>query len=73
MAGEGYAQAVSDRGFVDADNRHLRAARPPRARGHERLRGADDEVRDRADDERRDDRRHADREEDRDDRELNGG
>src|SRR5436190_14905893 len=60
-ASERQAQTVRNRGLENADHCHLQAGRPPRPHGDERLRRADHEVRDRADDERRDYGGHADR------------
>src|SRR5207248_11112474 len=68
MAGERDPKSVGDGRFDDADDGHLYTGRPPGSHRHERLGGADEEVRDSADDERRDHRRHADGEEERDDR-----
>src|SRR5262245_5768390 len=67
-AREGYAKAVGDRGFEDADDGHFAAARPPRPGRDERLRRAHDEVGDGADHKGCDHRGHADGEEERDDR-----
>src|ERR1051326_2293261 len=59
MSCEREPQTIGDRGFQNPDDGHLDAGGPPGSDGDQRLRGADYEMRQVADEDGRDDRRHA--------------